>query len=112
MLITSPLPLELGGGLHNKYNHTASSTYVRDDRLFEIQYGSGGPLSGNHSVDTLTLAGEKIRSQIFAEILSEPGVSFAAGKFDGILGMGYPSISVNDVTPVFQNMYINSRSIN
>ncbi|KAH3731516.1 Lysosomal aspartic Protease [Pelomyxa schiedti] len=90
--------------LHNRYHHSRSSTYVADGTPFEILYGSGTQIAGYVSYDTVTLGGASIKSQGFAEITNETGVSWAAGAFDGILGLAFQSISVDDVTPVWYNM--------
>jgi saccharopepsin len=46
----------------------------------------------------------KIKDQIFAEATEEPGLAFAFGRFDGILGLGYDTISVNKIVPPFYSM--------
>ena len=56
------------------------------------------------SQDTLQIGDLKVKNQDFAEATSEPGLAFAFGRFDGILGLGYDTISVNHITPPFYNM--------
>jgi len=89
--------------LHNKYDSTASSTYKKNGTSFEIQYGSGS-LSGFVSQDTMAIGDLKIKGQDFAEATNEPGLAFAFGRFDGILGLGYDTISVNGIVPPFYKM--------
>ncbi|KAL1957940.1 hypothetical protein VTO42DRAFT_5332 [Malbranchea cinnamomea] len=89
--------------LHNKYDSSASSTYKANGSEFSIRYGSGS-LSGFVSQDTLRIGDLTVKEQDFAEATSEPGLAFAFGRFDGILGLGYDSISVNRIVPPFYNM--------
>ncbi|KAK4983496.1 aspartic proteinase precursor [Elasticomyces elasticus] len=89
--------------LHTKYDSSASSTYKKNGTSFEIRYGSGS-LSGFVSQDTMQIGDVKIKHQDFAEATSEPGLAFAFGRFDGILGLGYDTISVNQMVPPFYNM--------
>jgi phytepsin len=89
--------------LHHKYTASASSTYKPNGTEFDIQYGSGA-CSGFLSEDVLTLGGVTIKGQTFAEVTKEPGVAFIAAKFDGIMGLAFPSIAVDHVMPPFYNM--------
>jgi saccharopepsin len=85
---------------HNKYHSDKSSSYVKNGTKFSIQYGSGA-LSGLISEDTVNIGGVDVKSTLFAEATSEPGLAFKIGKFDGIMGMAFDSIAVDGITPAW-----------
>ena len=89
--------------LHTRYDSTASDSFHENGTDFSIQYGTGS-LDGFISEETLTMGGIQVTHQGFAESTSEPGFTFALAQFDGILGMGFDTISVKGVVPPFQNM--------
>jgi len=95
--------------LHSKYDSSASSSYKKNGTQFDIRYGSGS-VSGYISQDVMTIGDLKIKAQDFGEATSEPGLAFAFGRFDGILGLGFDTIAVNNVVPPFYNM-INQKLI-
>ncbi|KAI9654592.1 MAG: Vacuolar protease A [Alyxoria varia] len=89
--------------LHNKYDSSSSETYRPNGSDFEIRYGSGS-VKGFISQDSVELGELKVKDQDFGEVTQEPGLAFAFGRFDGILGLGFDTISVNGVVPPFYNM--------
>ncbi|KAK0535967.1 aspartic proteinase precursor [Tilletia horrida] len=89
--------------LHAKYDSSESSSYKQNGSSFSIQYGSGS-MEGFVSNDVLSIGDLTIKKQDFAEATQEPGLAFAFGKFDGILGLAYDTISVNGIVPPFYQM--------
>jgi len=93
-------------GHHAKYDSSKSSTYKANGTSFDIMYGSG-PVSGFQSIDTMNMGGLVVSNQEFAEVTDAAGLgaAYKLGKFDGILGMAFPVLSVNKVPTAFENVF-------
>ncbi|CAI0550780.1 unnamed protein product [Linum tenue] len=106
--------------LHSRYKSSHSSTYkengtetgmssdcgivlVDPGTSAAINYGSGS-LSGFFSQDSVKVGHLVVEDQDFIEATKEPGITFLAAKFDGILGLGFQEISVGNAVPVWYNM--------
>jgi len=94
---------QLSCKLHRRYDSESSSTYKPNGTSFEIEYGSGN-ISGHVSNDVVGLSDVTVTGQDFAEVVKESGMAFTFGKFDGILGLAFDTISVGHATPVWYNM--------
>lgn len=92
-------------GRHAKYNSAKSSTYIANGTTFDITYGSG-PVSGFESIDVLNVGGLVVKNMEFAQVTDASGLgaAYKLGKFDGILGLAFPILSVNKVPTVFENI--------
>jgi len=87
--------------LKSTFDKSASSTYAEvrpgSKSEFSIMYGSG-PVSGTYGVDDVTLADDYTSAgQTFALAEHTDGLGrlYDAAKFDGILGLAFPSLSRN-----------------
>ncbi|CAI9090114.1 OLC1v1024807C2 [Oldenlandia corymbosa var. corymbosa] len=88
---------------HSKYKSSHSSTYKKNGKSAEIHYGTGS-IAGFFSQDHVKLGDLIVQEQDFIEATKEPGITFLAAKFDGILGLGFQEISVGNAVPVWYNM--------
>ncbi|KAH8243442.1 hypothetical protein KR032_007425 [Drosophila birchii] len=89
---------------HDRYHPGKSSTFIKVGTKFAIQYGSGA-VKGVLVKDRVGVAGLSVANQTLAMTTKEPGSAFVDAIFDGILGLGYQSISVDNVRTLVQNMY-------
>jgi len=92
---------------HPRYDKSKSPTYEKDGRPYKVQYGSG-PVEGVFSKDTVTVGSIDVKGQPFAEVskvsFGPLNIAFAAGKFDGLLGLGFNSISQYQIPTPFEAM--------
>ncbi|XP_041051574.1 pepsin A-like [Carcharodon carcharias] len=89
--------------VHKRFNPRLSSTYRSKHQGVSIQYGTGA-MTGILGYDTVRISNITIHGQEFGLSTSEPGGFFSYVKFDGILGMGFPSLAASGATTVFSNM--------
>ncbi|KAF2284927.1 hypothetical protein GH714_032622 [Hevea brasiliensis] len=89
--------------LHSRYKSSESITYKKNGTSAAIQYGTGS-IAGFFSQDNVKVGDLVVKNQDFIEATKEPGITFLAAKFDGVLGLGFQEISVVKAVPVWYNM--------
>ncbi|CAJ0967931.1 unnamed protein product, partial [Ranitomeya imitator] len=87
---------------HSRYDSSKSQTYTKNGTGFSILYESGG-VRGFLSKDLVTVADIPV-FQVFAEATELPAFPFIFARFDGVLGMGFPTQAIDDITPVFDRI--------
>lgn len=90
---------------HPKYNPSKSEKSEAENTEFAITYGSGS-VKGTLYKDSVSVANIRDPSQTFAGVNDASGLGFSylLAKFDGIFGLGWPSISVDHVPPPLMAM--------
>merc|ERR1711988_1953882 len=93
--------------LHHRFDEKKSTSFKADGRKYSVQYGSG-PVEGVFASDTVKVGDVEVADQLFAEVsqvsFGPLNLAFAAGKFDGLLGLGFKSISQYEVPTPFETM--------
>ncbi|XP_037539696.1 renin [Nematolebias whitei] len=87
---------------HSRYDASQSRTYVENGTGFSIQYASGN-IRGFLSEDVVVVGGIPV-VQVFTEATFLSAMPFIFAKFDGVLGMGYPNMAIDGITPVFDHI--------
>uniref|UniRef100_A0A8U8BA34 Uncharacterized protein n=1 Tax=Geospiza parvula TaxID=87175 RepID=A0A8U8BA34_GEOPR len=88
---------------HRVFDPSQSSTYKSTGLSLSIHYGTG-EMEGTVGLDIVTVASLVDTNQLFGLSTAEPGQFFVHVQFDGILGLGYPNLAADGITPVFDNL--------
>ncbi|KAF8551648.1 acid protease [Imleria badia] len=94
---------------HTRYDPTASSTSVDLGETFKLAYRDGSNVNGTQYADNVYMSGYEAVNQTLGAAATY-STEFMSPTFqpDGLLGMGFPSISTFDSSPVFQTMVSNN----
>ncbi|KAE9618902.1 hypothetical protein Lal_00047844 [Lupinus albus] len=88
---------------HHWYKAKKSKTYTKNGTSCKISYGSGA-ISGFFSQDNVKVGNVIVKNQDFIEATREGSLSFVLAKFDGLFGLGFQEISVENAVPVWYSM--------
>jgi len=101
--------------LHTKFDCEQSSTCQREGKEIDIEIPvSGVVITGEVDYDKVcfgcnTPNAKCIEKQGFVESTKEPGQSLAFLRYDGVLGMGFDSMAVDNLVTPFSNLIKNGQ---
>ncbi|KAF8492841.1 acid protease [Russula emetica] len=90
---------------HNAYDPSASNTSRDLNKTFALAYGDGSTVSGEQYSENVIIAGLIGKKQTIGAA-TQYSTGFQASQFpaDGLMGMGFQSISDYDAPPPVQNL--------
>ncbi|XP_014259892.1 aspartic proteinase A3-like [Cimex lectularius] len=88
---------------HKRYDENSSSTYIKNGKLFRINYIKG-KMVGILSSDTLRIGQLAVENVTFGEAIHFPGMGLESLRADGVFGLGFPENAVANVRPPFYFM--------
>ncbi|KAF8266878.1 Asp-domain-containing protein [Lactarius quietus] len=94
---------------HTWYDPWNSSTKYEIGTPFSLEYADGSAIKGTLYTDDVTIAGYTAKNQTFGAANSySDGFTYPGWQPDGLLGLGFPSLSGCGATPLFTNL-VNQR---
>lgn len=90
---------------HKIYNVGESSSAKDLGKTFTVKYGDGSTVSGEQYTDNVSIVGLTATGQTLGAAKTY-STGFQSDRFapDGLLGMGFQSISVYNAAPLFQSL--------
>ncbi|KAJ8965971.1 hypothetical protein NQ314_003819 [Rhamnusium bicolor] len=89
----------VGCWFHNRYDHTKSSEWKKDNRPFIAEEGKYN-MTGFYSYENISIAHSNVTAQSFVEMVDVP-YTFIFNKVDGVLGLG---LKIDDYDPFFYKL--------
>ncbi|XP_047630248.1 pregnancy-associated glycoprotein 2-like [Phacochoerus africanus] len=89
--------------IHNILDPFQSTTFKFSGKIFSLPYGAG-TVTGFIGYDTIRVGDLIIKNQAFGISLAEDDMVFENAVFDGVLGLGYPSLALEGTTPIFDTI--------
>ncbi|KAK5966172.1 Cathepsin d lysosomal aspartyl protease [Trichostrongylus colubriformis] len=96
--------------LHQKFSCPSSSTCTQTTEPLSIQYGTGA-MQGYVLHDVVCFGTSREfctnKQQGLGCAMQEPGNTFVSAQYDGILGLAWGKIAVDDITPPQRQIFLN-----
>ncbi|KAF9144513.1 Type I transmembrane sorting receptor [Linnemannia schmuckeri] len=94
---------------HTRYNASASTTYRKDGRLWEITYGDGSGANGILASDMVNVGGIQVRQTI--GLATNETEDFASSPEDGLFGLGFNAIQSVPGVKTFMDNVIAAKAV-
>ncbi|KAF9923740.1 Type I transmembrane sorting receptor [Linnemannia zychae] len=94
---------------HKQFNASASSSYRKDGRLWEITYGDGSGANGFLASEIISVGGVQVRQTI--GLSTNESIEFSSSPEDGLFGLGFREIQSVPGVKTFMDNVIEAKAL-